>query len=437
MNPTLPTGLLRVERRGPEVIPAFLTPADLPWLRALLDLQAAWAGRPRRELRERLREPLPHAPDPHRLAMAHRVLEALAPAAPRAARLDPRRVRQAVFLAAARHPRRQEAIEAAAAALEVDPGVVLPLLFADLAGERPVPAPPPELTPDQLLLRTNLALVQGLLLRALEVRIEAQGNARALVRQAHLAGLICDVRRDPPRDLTVLRVSGPAALFRRTLLYGRALAGLAPLLPWCLRWSLDAWLELPEGEARLRLATGAPLWTAAEPRRFDSKLEARLARDLQRLAPEWELVREPEPVDAGQGLCFPDFLLQHRHEPARRAWIEVVGFWTPDYLQRKLRQLRAAGLPNLILCVDEQLACAGQALPADARLITFRGRVPAERVLELACALTSPAAEPPSPNPVAPSPNPAAPSPNPAAPSPNPAAPTPNPAAPTPNPAAL
>lgn len=395
MNPILPLSVLRAERRGPELVPCFLLPSDLPWLRALLDLQAAWAGRPRRALRERLREPLPHAPDPRRLHMAQRVLDGLAPPAPRAGRVDPRRVRQALFVASHRLGERRAAVHEAADELGLDPGALLPLLFADLAGERPVAPPPPGLTPEELLLRTNLALVQGLLLRAREVRIAAHGQARALVRQAHLLGLICHVTRDAAADRTQLTASGPCALFGRTLLYGRALAALAPLLPWCLRWSLLAELDLPDGPALLRLETGAPLWAAREPGRFDSRLEERLARDLTRelarSAPAWDLVREPEPVAAGEGLIFPDFLLQHRHEPARRVWIEVLGFWTPEYLERKLRGLRAAGLANLILCVDERRACAGPELPAGAQLVRFRGRVPAARVLELACALAPPA----------------------------------------------
>jgi hypothetical protein len=390
VTPILPLNALRAERRGQDLVPCFLHHADAPWLRVLLDLQAAWAGRPRRELRERLRQPLPHAPDPARLAMAHRVLEALAPRAPRRAGIDPRRARRAVFLAGAREETAAAARAAAARELELPPEALDALLFADLSGERPAPAPPPDLGPGELALRTNLALVQGLLLRAVEVRIEAQGNARALARQAHLLGLICDVVRPPGGDLTRLRVSGPCALFRRTLLYGRALAALAPLLPWCRTWRLEADLDLPDGPARLRLRTGDPLWAGREPRAHDSRLEERLARDLARLDPEWELLREPEPVVAGEGLCFPDFQLVHRAEPARRVWIEVVGFWTPEYLARKQAQLRAAGLPRLIVCVAEQLGCAREMLPADARVVPFRRRVPAERVLELARALTAP-----------------------------------------------
>ncbi len=75
---------------------------------------------------------------------------------------------------------------------------------------------------------------------------------------------------------------------------------------------------------------------------------------MARIAPDWDVIREPEAVPAAGKLIFPDFLLRHRLDPARAWLVEIVGFWTPDYLSRKLAGLRAARIPNLILCVDEE-----------------------------------------------------------------------------------
>ena len=79
----------------------------------------------------------------------------------------------------------------------------------------------------------------------------------------------------------------------------------------------------------LELRPGDPIFPAVEPRRYDSRLEERFARDFRRLAPEWDVVREPEPVPVGSTLIFPDFALQHRTDAARRWLLEIVGFWTP------------------------------------------------------------------------------------------------------------
>lgn len=387
----LPPSLQVVTWLGDELVPGFLLPRDRPWLRALMDLQARFAGRPRRELRERLREPVGQAPDRARVNMAQRVLDELSPRATARPGVDPRQARRELFLAAGRASSREQAWGEASAALGLEPLALDALLFADQASEKPVPAPPPDLSPEELLLRVNLALAQGLLMQALEVEIEARGNARPLVRQAHLDGLICSVERAPESGGTILRASGPCALFRRTLLYGRALSRLLPLLPWCAWFRLRARLVLDGREGMLRLQTGDPLAVAPEPRRFDSRLEERLWQDLGRLVGgEWELVREPEPVDAGGQLAFPDFQLVNREDPSRRAWVELVGFWTPSYLANKLARLRAAGLPNLVLAVDARRGCSNEELPVDAALVPFKGtRVPAAEVLAAVEALTA------------------------------------------------
>jgi predicted nuclease of restriction endonuclease-like RecB superfamily len=179
----------------------------------------------------------------------------------------------------------------------------------------------------------------------------------------------------------VLEISGPFALFRHTRTYGAALQALVPVLAWCPRFRLRALCEMEGRPLTFVLASGDPIFPGEEPRRFDSRLEERFARDLARLAPEWDLVREPEPVPAGETLIFPDFALSHRHDPARRALVEIVGFWTRDYLERKLEHLRQAQLANLILCIDGRRNCGGEELPEAAAVIRFRGHLDVRRVL--------------------------------------------------------
>jgi len=256
-------------------------------------------------------------------------------------------------------------------------------LFADLPGNRLVAAPASPLSPGELALRTNLALAQALLFRATTVRIEAVGNARALVRHAKWRGLICSVVERSSAADAVLALSGPFALFRHTRLYGHALGEMLPLLAWCRHFRLRAESVCRGRPLVLQLATGDPIFPAAEPRRYDSRLEERFARELQRLSPDWDVLREPEPVAAGGTLIFPDFALHHRYDPARRWLLEIVGFWTRDYVARKLALYRSARLSNLILCIDEERNCATDDLPAGARVVRFHRRVDPAAVLRL------------------------------------------------------
>ncbi|MBI2469008.1 MAG: DUF790 family protein [Candidatus Rokubacteria bacterium] len=143
---------------------------------------------------------------------------------------------------------------------------------------------------------------------------------------------------------------------------------------------LRATCLLEDRLADLRLATGDPIFPSAEPRRFDSQLEERFARDFQKIASDWDVLREPEPIPVGTRLVFPDFALQHRSERSRRWLLELVGFWTPEYLRRKLALYREARVANLILCIPEDRACAEEELPAGAVILRFRRRVDAAAV---------------------------------------------------------
>jgi hypothetical protein len=265
----------------------------------------------------------------------------------------------------------------------VSAGALQDSLFADLPGNQLIAAPAQPLSPGELALRANLALAQALLFRATSVRIEAEGNTRVLVRHSKLRGLICRVVERSATADAMLELSGPFALFRHTRLYGRALGELVPLLAWCRRFRLRARCVVQGRPVTLQLGTGDPIFPADEPRRYDSHLEERFARDFRRLAPDWDVVREPEPVSVGSTLIFPDFALHHRRDAARRWLLEIVGFWTPDYVARKLALYRSARLSNLILCIDESRNCAAADLPSAGLVVRFRRRVDAAAVLRL------------------------------------------------------
>lgn len=293
----------------------------------------------------------------------------------------PKEVRRAVFAEGATGGRTQ-AITRAAGKLGVDPATIEGLLFADLPGERPLPRLPASASPELLALRTNLALVQGMLFRAVGIDARLRGRSRPVIRHAKLRGLICTVRRPDAGDVA-LEVSGPLVLFRRTLMYGRALAQLVPFLAWCDRFELRAECRVRDAAGVLVLSTRDPIFPGEPPEPYDSKLERRFAAELGKLAPDWDIVREPEPVEAAGTLIFPDFALEHRHLPNRRWRLEILGFWTPDYVADKLRRLRAARLHNLILCIDADRACADGDLPSGAAIVRFNRRIDPHEILKI------------------------------------------------------
>ncbi len=404
----LPHTLARLSTQlgGNQLVLHYLTEKDHAWLRALTDEYERGVGSKRSALFARLKEPLTTPAPKAKQRWAVEVLQRLTDARAKAA-VPPREARWATFTAAANFAApRGEVLKNASLLLGTDAESLEAALFADLRSESTTCALPAALSPEKLALDANLRLVNSWMQRARGVRITAWGNTRALVRQARLHGLICNIRRAGPPDTASaeaaiacgldpltesptegveLQISGPLALFRHTVIYGRALSALIPRALWCHRFELRAECETSSAAAvaTLTVRSGDPLRVGRELAPYDSQVEARFAKDFRKAAPDWHLVREPRPVESLGSLIFPDFELVHRRDGARRWLLEIVGFWTPKYLEEKLRKLRAARLENVLLCIDQERGCSEAELPKDAKIIRYKRRIDVQAVLAL------------------------------------------------------
>jgi predicted nuclease of restriction endonuclease-like RecB superfamily len=79
---------------------------------------------------------------------------------------------------------------------------------------------------------------------------------------------------------------------------------------------------------------------------------------------------------------IPDFRLVH---PDGRVFIlEIVGYWRPEYLQKKFAQVRRANCDNLILAISERLNLEKAGIKLDnlpARIIWFKEKLIPKSVL--------------------------------------------------------
>jgi len=390
MLPCAPEAAIRLIQHGDHAAPDWLGPQDHGWLEVLVEEHERFLGKRRRELAARLREPLPCFAPGHKRLLATAVLGKSLNARS-SSHLLPRSVREQLALAATRTGSRAEALTATAATLGATIAELEAAVFADLPGEKVIEVRGAFPKPADLALSSNLLLAQSLLQRALEVKLAVEGHSRPLLRQAIFKGLICalEVGNDPARIRSAsttleqrITISGPLSLLKRTTIYGRAMAELAAILPWTGKYLCEVRCLVHGTETLVHLRSGDPVMPGAAPRRHDSAVEARFARDFARIAPCWDLIREPAPCKVQDGWIFPDFLLRHRTLASRQAWLEIVGFWTADYLQKKLTRLREAGLVNLILCVDSARACSLDALQSHASTITYRKWIDPTLVLE-------------------------------------------------------
>ncbi len=384
--------LLRWRPLAEGVEPAWLTERDDVWLRALLHALDGRVGSAVGDLERELRvelEPVCAAQrvDTRALRGALRVaLRSFTRVT--AAEVPPDVVRRVVFERAARARRERGALGSegrrlvlaeAARELGIEPAEVEPTLYADYPKQRILEAPEVMPTPAELREAYQLALLQGFLLRSAELDLWVRSHVRAVARFAKLSRLLCSFTLD--RGATRLALSGPLALFHATLKYGRALATFIPSVVSTPGWQLQARCVLPDGPVLVATDSRAPLpRTHALPRDTDSKLEERLVRDLRRARSPWTLEREAAAFQVGAHAFFPDFVLVRG---ADRVVVEVVGFWTPEYLASKLRVLATLRDVPLVVAVDRSHGVVPSDLPS-AEVIAFEKRIDPAEVLAAA-----------------------------------------------------
>jgi hypothetical protein len=394
----LPEKLLDVVFVGDTVIPRFLTPRDAVWVRSLIGELDGFVGRPGRELDEAESAICGLCRDqgaPWRAATG--MLKVLSQAYPRkvVAAARPLEIRRALFERSGAGLARDEAIEGAATELGIAKEEVMRGLFADRPGQRRVLGPETPPDPQRMIEQFNLALVQGLLMRSEQVSALVREHVRSVVRFAKLGGLLCTYIQDEAG--TTIELSGPLSLFRNTTRYGHALATFFPSVVSTPGWSLTAvcllqprgleqgaWVDgepPPPRRYRLHLDATVPVHRAhALPSDADSALERKLVRDVKRLKRGWEIKRETTAVRVGSSVFFPDFKLVRGE---RQVLVEVVGYYTPQYLENKLRKLREAKLRDFIVCIDRSLSCDDGEVTADV-VLRYERRVDAGALLDAA-----------------------------------------------------
>ena len=218
-----------------------------------------------------------------------------------------------------------------------------------------------------LLSRYNVAQTQAALYRAVKLTVWAREDFRTILRQAKLARLLHRIYQEPASREYRIEFDGPASVLRETRRYGVAMAEFLPALLACRGWRLTALLQRNRGgwKSRLELSPRDGLQGhLSEPEEFDSGVEAAFAR---KWGPDrrngWQLIREGEILHARQRVFVPDFTLQH--EDGREVLLEIVGFWTPEYLREKEDTLRLFSGQRILLALPETSALKSPALSID------------------------------------------------------------------------
>jgi uncharacterized protein len=260
-----------------------------------------------------------------------------------------------------------------------------------------------KITPSRLISWYNLSLMQTLLFNCTHLEFITSGgkNWKRILRDVKRLGLMYTLQQEEnsehvqkemrvaegenadTQNLTgnnaikndpkiVCSIDGPMSLFKLTDRYGTAMAKLLPSIVAAETWSLKASImrktidsgkklyefEMSDKESPSLLreppreelinhdskysTIGSSLPHKSASNYFDSMVEEKFSRKFEYAASGWKLTREPDTLILSNGRALiPDFMFE-KH--GRKVYLEIVGFWTEEYLEKKVQKINDVAL---------------------------------------------------------------------------------------------
>jgi len=390
--------VLRVSRRGGSYRPEFIGREARPLAAKLIGVYQGHVGEQRGTLDEAVEKHEREADD-FKLVRGFAALldreaefETVAP-------IPPERARRVAFEAAetvgvAGSDEREQAIAQAAEDLAVDTESIESSLYADRDCNQELAAFDCRWNPDTLIEQYNLSLAQTALFDATEVRLKSD-DPRALITAVKRLGLMYEIEQPdgdavddsggPLADQRTVVVTGPDRLFQRTRRYGTAFARLLRSVAATSEWELTATIDDHGTEREMQLTTCDVSVPGVDPvtePSYDSGVESDFAARFEGLDLDWELRREPDLLETGASVMIPDFAFDYAFADFR-VYFEVMGFWTPEYVEKKLGQLGSVEDVELVVAVDESLGVGEEIAAEDHRAIPYAGSVRVKDVVDV------------------------------------------------------
>lgn len=243
------------------------------------------------------------------------------------------------------------------------------------------------LSPLQLVVWYNISILQTLLLNCVKLEFSVYGgfNWKKILRKIKQLGLMYFLYHESNLDSesiiqtknedmvlngkknkrVICTVDGPLSILRLTDRYGLSMAKLIPLIIFTEIWSIDAVIlrksisgikksyrfQLSNKDKDLPLFDASSIHLESEPNSepnisfnkygvdsFDSNVEKKFMDKFLKFSTGWKLTREPDPLILSDGKAFiADFAFE---KYGIKVYLEIVGFWTKDYLKRKLEKIK-------------------------------------------------------------------------------------------------
>jgi len=241
-------------------------------------------------------------------------------------------------------------------------------MYSDLDSEKVVSSIE-DISPEKLLKEYNLSLLQTLLFKCYKIRVQVQDNWKEIARRIKWLGLMYFAYENP----ISIEIMGPATLLKLTEKYGRNIAILLPYILSSKNWKIEAEIVIGKNKRRiykLELSNIDFIEYNKEKyeKEFDSSIEEKFYNDFKNSIKDWNIVREPEALVVNKHLFIPDFKVMKGN---LSIYIEIVGFWTKNYIREKISKLKDTKAPILVLLNSE----LSKEDFEDFQVIKFKGKV--------------------------------------------------------------
>lgn len=296
--------------------------------------------------------------------------------------VNPAAARMAVFEESrgfiTREDERKDVLDRVAGKLSVGPADLEKALFADQE-ENLVIKEFQTITPEDLLREYNLSLTQTLLFKAAGMEILTDNKYQEVFRKIKQLGLMYSIIDGK------ICLDGPISLFRLTEKYGTALAKLLPTVVASSRWSLKASIIRKTSQGKriydFSLDDSKRSIFAREFRKDDVSFDSAIEKEFYQCSFNgWTTRREPAALQSGRYAFIPDFSLERN---GTRIYVEIVGFWTPEYLKNKIQKInQLKEKDSILLLIDRKLGCSGSEFKTD-NIIFYDRKVPQLEIIKV------------------------------------------------------
>jgi len=360
-------------QRGNQIRPRYIETEDPDWLdaaTALIELFREHQGCTRAELESALEEYVGTGTD---YKILRGLIKLLLDRTEFAAGVEvvPAELRRAAFLKArGAHPvtdegARVQVLEDAARELACAPELVRANLYADLPkNQRLVEFE--ETDARSLLELYNVAQAQALLYRCVRMRLtvelQSAENYRELFGAIKAYRLIHTIKGGAAKGYEI-ELDGPVSMFHRSQKYGIQMAVFLPALLLCKGWRMRA--EIAQRSNSNSGASGTLYFEMTSDSHalrshylsvtpYENPVREKLLNAWGRFESEWTLAESSEIINLGAGAFIPDFVL--RHATAKRAvYLEILGFWTPQHLKERLREINDNNFRDYLIAAWDEL----------------------------------------------------------------------------------